>query len=335
LALRSKIVLACATGKTNREVAAELHCNKWTLGKWRQRFVDKRLKGLADEYRPGVPRTVTDDHVEAVVVKTLTEKPTDATHWSTRSLARATGMSQPTIARIWKAFGLKPWQEDTFKLSEDPLFIDKVRDVVGLYLNPPERAVVLCVDEKTQVQALDRTQPIFPMLPDVPQRRSHDYVRHGTIDLYAALDLASGAVLHQLTKRHRAIDGSKLVATHVRAVGKAPRSSTWTTTSRPPDSKAAPIEVRRAGIRWLRPLIPPARHERRQRSAPGRLSECEERRLSPPMTLIEYWSSTETEGGVTATSSPRFVEHNDGLHRCELWQLLAGCPSSCPSIRTC
>jgi transposase len=206
LALRAKIVLACAEGKTNLVVAAEFSCNKVTVGKWRQRFVDQRLKGLADEHRSGVPRSITDDHVEAIVVKTLTEKPSNATHWSTRSLAKATGMSQPTISRIWKAFGLKPWLEDTFKLSEDPLFIDKVRDVVGLYLNPPERAVVLCVDEKTQVQALDRTQPIFPMLPGTPARRSHDYVRHGTIDLYAALDLASEVVLHQLTKRHRAIE---------------------------------------------------------------------------------------------------------------------------------
>jgi transposase len=211
LALRSRIVLGCAAGKTNQQVARELSCSQATVGKWRRRFVDKRLKGLADEHRSGVPRTITDDHVEAVIVKTLTDKPKDATHWSTRSLAKATGMSQPTIARIWKAFGLKPWQEDTFKLSEDPLFIDKVRDVVGLYLNPPERAVVLCVDEKTQVQALDRTQPIFPMLPGVPARRSHDYVRHGTIDLYAALDLASGAVLHQLTKRHRAIEFKKFL----------------------------------------------------------------------------------------------------------------------------
>ena len=211
LALRSKIVLACAAGKTNQAVAAELSCSDATVGKWRNRFVEKRLKGLADEHRSGVPRTVTDDHVEAVIVKTLTEKPKDATHWSTRSLAKATGMSQPTISRIWKAFGLKPWLEDTFKLSEDPLFVEKVRDVVGLYLNPPERAVVLCVDEKTQVQALDRTQPIFPMLPGTPARRSHDYVRHGTIDLYAALDLATGAVLHQLTKRHRAIEFKKFL----------------------------------------------------------------------------------------------------------------------------
>ena len=157
LALRSKIVLACSEGRTNQAVAAELRCSGATVGKWRSRFVAKGLNGLADEYRPGVPRSITDDHVEAVVVKTLTEKPTDATHWSTRGLAKATGMSQPTISRIWKAFGLKPWLEDTFKLSSDPLFIDKVRDIVGLYMNPPERAVVLCVDEKTQVQALDRT----------------------------------------------------------------------------------------------------------------------------------------------------------------------------------
>jgi transposase len=211
LALRSKIVLACAEGKTNQQVALALHCSHATVGKWRSRFVTKRLKGLADEHRSGVPRKITDDHVEAVVLKTLLEKPKDATHWSTRSLAKATGMSQPAISRIWKAFGLKPWQEETFKLSEDPLFVDKVRDVVGLYFNPPERAVVLCVDEKTQVQALDRTQPIFPMLPGVPARRSHDYVRHGTIDLYAALDLASGVVLHQLTRRHRAIEFKKFL----------------------------------------------------------------------------------------------------------------------------
>ena len=218
LALRSKIVLACAEGKTNQVVAAELRCSDATVGKWRSRFVRKRLEGLADEYRPGVPRSITDDHVEAVVVKTLTEKPKDATHWSTRGMAKATGMSQPTISRIWKAFGLKPWLEDTFKLSSDPLFIDKVRDIVGLYLNPPERAVVLCVDEKTQVQALDRTQPVFPLLPGTPERRSHDYVRHGTIDLYAALNLASGMVIHQLTARHRAIEFKKFLEAIDKAV---------------------------------------------------------------------------------------------------------------------
>ena len=181
------------------------------MGKWRARFVAKRLKGLADEHRSGVPRTVTDDHVEAVVVKTLTTKPADATHWSTRSMAKATGMSQPTVSRIWKAFGLKPWVEDTFKLSTDPLFIDKVRDIVALYLNPPERAVVVCVDEKTAVQALDRTQPVLPLLPHTPERHTHDYVRHGTIDLFAALNLASGAVIHQLTARHRAVEFRKFL----------------------------------------------------------------------------------------------------------------------------
>jgi transposase len=206
LALRSRIVLACADGKTNQVAARELGCSQATVGKWRARFVAKRLKGLADEHRSGVPRTVTDDHVEAVVLKTLTSKPADATHWSTRSMAKATGMSQPTVSRIWKAFGLKPWVEDTFKLSTDPLFIDKVRDIVALYMNPPERAVVVCVDEKTAVQALDRTQPVLPLLPHTPERHTHDYVRHGTIDVFAALNLATGAVIHQLTARHRAVE---------------------------------------------------------------------------------------------------------------------------------
>src|SRR5665213_3556194 len=171
LALRSKIVLACAEGPTNREVAARLGVAEATVGKWRSRFVAKRLDGLVDEARPGSPRTVTDDAVEAVIVKTLQEKPDDATHWSTRSMAKTTGMSQSAISRIWRAFGLKPHLVDTFKLSSDPLFIDKVRDIVGLYLCPPDHPVVLCVDEKTQVQALDRTQPIFPLLPGVPESR--------------------------------------------------------------------------------------------------------------------------------------------------------------------
>jgi transposase len=211
LALRSRIVLACAAGSTNGAVASELGCNPATVGKWRSRFVAKRLKGLADEHRPGVPRKVTDDHVEAVVVRTLTDKPVGATHWSTRGLAKSLGMSQPTVSRIWKAFGLKPWVEDTFKLSEDPLFIDKVRDIVALYMNPPERAVVICVDEKTAVQALDRTQPVLPLLPGTPQRRTHDYVRHGTIDLFAALNLTTGMVTHQLTARHRTVEFKKFL----------------------------------------------------------------------------------------------------------------------------
>jgi transposase len=162
------------------------------------------LDGLWDEPRPGAPRTVTDDDVERVIVKTLEETPANATHWSTRSLAASTGMSQSAVSRIWRAFGLKPHLVDSFKLSPDPLFIDKVRDVVGLYLNPPDAAVVLCVDEKTQIQALDRTAPVFPLVPGTPERRTHDYVRNGTTNLYAALDVASGNVISDLTPRHRA-----------------------------------------------------------------------------------------------------------------------------------
>jgi transposase len=212
LALRSKIVLACAEpGVTNQAVAARLGVNQVTVGKWRNRFVQQRLDGLVDEPRPGSPRTITDAHVEAIVVKTLEETPADATHWSTRSMAKSTGMTQSAVSRIWRAFGLKPHLVDTFKLSADPLFIDKVRDVVGLYMCPPDHAVVLSVDEKTQVQALDRTQPIFPLLPGVAQRRSHDYKRNGTIDLYAALNLATGEVTHQLTPQHRAVEFKKFL----------------------------------------------------------------------------------------------------------------------------
>jgi transposase len=162
------------------------------------------LGGLHDEPRPGAPRSIGDDDVERVIVKTLEETPADATHWSTRSLAASTGMSQSAVSRIWRAFGLKPHLVDSFKLSPDPLFIDKVRDVVGLYLDPPDAAVVLCVDEKTQIQALDRTAPVFPLLPGTPERRTHDYVRNGTTNLYAALDVASGNVISDLTPRHRA-----------------------------------------------------------------------------------------------------------------------------------
>jgi transposase len=213
LAVRSKIVLACAGGATNREVAQRLGVHEATVGKWRARFIPKRLDGLIDEPRPGQPRKITDAQVEAVVVKTLEETPTDATHWSTRSMAKSVGLNQTAVSRIWRAFGLKPHLVDTFKLSGDPQFIDKVRDVVGIYMNPPDHAVVLCVDEKTQVQALDRTQPIFPLLPGVPQRQSHDYKRNGTIDLYAALNLATGEVTHQLTARHRAVEFKKFLNT--------------------------------------------------------------------------------------------------------------------------
>ena len=190
LALRSKIVLACAEGKANKAVAARLGVTPQTVGKWRARFVACRLEGLTDEPRPGRPRKITDEQVEEVIVKTLEQKPPDKdTHWSTRSMAKATGMSQTAVSRIWRAFGLKPHREQTWKLSTDPQFIEKVRDVVGLYMDPPEHALVLCVDEKSQIQALDRTAPCLPMLPTTPARRSHDYVRNGTTSLFAALNV--------------------------------------------------------------------------------------------------------------------------------------------------
>ena len=206
LALRCRIVLACAEGLSNLAAGEQLGVHPATVAKWRGRFATRRLEGLSDEPRPGVPRTITDAQVEQVIVRTLEETPTDATHWSTRSMARATGMSQTAISRIWRAFGLKPHLVQTWKLSTDPQFIDKVRDLVGLYLNPPEAAVVLCVDEKSQIQALDRTAPVLPLMPGSPQRRSHDYTRHGTTNLYAALNLASGLVISQMTPRHRAIE---------------------------------------------------------------------------------------------------------------------------------
>jgi transposase len=204
LALRCRIVLACAEGRSNTEVAERLGVSRATVGKWRARFVERRLDGLLDEPRPGAPRTIGDDDVERVIVTTLEQTPRDATHWSTRSMAEAAGMSQSAVSRIWHAFGLKPHLVDEFKLSPDPLFIDKVRDVVGLYLNPPDAAVVLCVDEKTQVQALDRTAPILPLIPGTPERRTHDYKRNGTTNLYAALNVASGHVIADMTARHRA-----------------------------------------------------------------------------------------------------------------------------------
>jgi transposase len=206
LALRCRIVLACAEGTSNSQVARQLGVARSTVTKWRARFVADRLDGLADEPRPGAPRTISDEQIERVLVTTLETAPADATHWSTRGLARKLGMSQSAISRIWRAFGLKPHLIEGFKLSNDPQFIDKVRDVVGLYLNPPQAAMVLCVDEKTQVQALDRTAPILPLLPGVPQRQTHDYRRHGTTNLYAALDVASGKVISQMTPRHRALE---------------------------------------------------------------------------------------------------------------------------------
>lgn len=203
LALRARIVLACAQGGSNTAVAARLGIDRGTVRTWRSRFLRHGLDGLLDEPRPGRPRTVTDEQVEQVVVTTLEETPADATHWSTRSLAARTGMSQSAVSRIWRAFGLKPHKVETFKISKDPLFVDKVRDVVGLYLDPPERALVLCVDEKSQIQALDRSAPVLPMLPGVPARQSFDYVRHGTTSLFAALELTTGTVISALKRQHR------------------------------------------------------------------------------------------------------------------------------------
>jgi len=218
LALRARIVLAAAEGLGNTAVAARLGIALSTTRKWRSRFVARRLEGLTDEPRPGRPRTVGDDQVEAVITRTLESTPANATHWSTRSLAAELGLSQSAVSRIWRAFGLQPHRQDSWKLSKDPFFIDKVRDVVGLYLDPPERAVVLCVDEKSQIQALDRTAPVFPMLPGVPARASHDYKRAGTSNLYAALDLTTGKVTGSLHARHRAIEFRKFLATIDRQV---------------------------------------------------------------------------------------------------------------------
>lgn len=211
MALRARIVLGCADGGTNQEVATSLGVNQATVSKWRRRFVADRMDGLFDEPRPGAPRKITDDKVEAVIVKTLEEKPKDATHWSTRSMAKATGMSQTAICNIWQAFGLQPWRAESFKLSTDPLFVEKVRDIVALYLDPPERAAVLCVDEKSQIQALNRSQPILPMLPGTPERRSHDYLRHGITSLFAALDMATGQVIGSIHRRHRAREFKKFL----------------------------------------------------------------------------------------------------------------------------
>lgn len=211
LAQRSRIVLAAAEGLKNTEIAARLGINRGMAATWRSRFAEQRLDGLLDEPRPGRPRTITDAQVEEVIVRTLETTPKDATHWSTRSLAAQLGLSQSAVSRIWRAFGLQPHRQQTWKLSRDPQFVAKVRDVVGLYLDPPERAVVLCVDVKSQIQALDRTAPILPMLPGTPQRATHDYKRFGTSSLYAALDIGSGRVIGSLHARHRAIEFKKFL----------------------------------------------------------------------------------------------------------------------------
>ena len=202
-ALRARIVLACADEASNQKVARQVGTSAMTVGKWRKRFVTGRLEALGDMPRSGPPRTVTDKQVEAVITKTLETKPKAATHWSTRSMARETKLSHDTISRIWQAFGLQPHRQDNFKLSTDPFFVEKVRDIVGLYLSPPARALVLCVDEKSQCQALERSQPLLPLRPGQPERATHDYHRHGTTSLFAALDIATGKVIGRCHSRHR------------------------------------------------------------------------------------------------------------------------------------
>lgn len=213
LALRARIVMRLADGRTSTEVARHFHVHIETVSKWRERFRQRGIDGLLDEPRPGQPRKITDAHVEAVIRRTLESKPADATHWSTRSMAKATGLNQTAISRIWRAFALQPHRSEAFKLSRDPLFIDKVRDIVGLYLDPPDRALVLCVDEKSQIQALERTAPLLPMRPGVAERRAHDYLRHGTTTLFAALDAKTGKVIGELHRRHRSGEFRKFLDT--------------------------------------------------------------------------------------------------------------------------
>src|SRR5262245_25922527 len=211
LARRARLVLACAEGRDNTSVARRLRVSPATVCKWRARFVADRVAGLFDEARPGTPRQITDDEIEAVIVRTLETTPRGATHWSTREMAKATGYSHMTISRIWRAFTVQPHRSETFKLSPDPLLIPKVRDIVGLYLNPPDHAVVLCVDEKSQIQALDRTAPLLPMRPGQAERRTHDYRRHGTTALFAALDAQTGVVIAETHRRQRSIEFRKFL----------------------------------------------------------------------------------------------------------------------------
>jgi transposase len=213
LATRARVILGCAAGQSNTAVARELRLTKQTIGKWRTRFLNQRLDGLLDEPRPGAPRRIGDAEVERVMRLTLETMPRDSTHWSTRAMARRCGLSQTAVSRIWRAFALRPHRVETFKLSKDPLFIEKVRDIVGLYLNPPDKALVLCVDEKAQIQALDRTQPLLPMRPGQVERRTHDYTRHGTTSLFAALNVKTGKVIGECHRRHRAKEFRKFLDT--------------------------------------------------------------------------------------------------------------------------
>jgi len=213
LALRANIIVRLGEGQSSTAVARQMRVHIHTVSKWRERFRACGVDGLLDEPRPGQPRKITDAQIEAVITRTLENKPADATHWSTRSMAKASGLNQTAISRIWRAFALQPHRSENFKLSRDPLFIDKVRDIVGLYLNPPEHALVLCVDEKSQVQALERCSPLLPMRPGQPERRAHDYLRHGTTSLFAALDIKTGSVIGQMHRRHRSLEFRKFLDT--------------------------------------------------------------------------------------------------------------------------
>ena len=211
LGLRARIVLHCAAGVDNKTVASELRVCEAVVGKWRRRFVAQRLDGLLDEPRSGAPPTITDEQVEQVVIRTLETKPKGATHWSTRAMAKRSGISRMAVSRIWRAFGLRPHRSETFKLSTDPQLVEKVRDIVGLYLSPPEHALVLCADEKSQIQALNRMQPILPMRPGQAERRTNDYFRHGTTSLFAALDLKTGKIIGECHRRHRSVEFRKFL----------------------------------------------------------------------------------------------------------------------------
>lgn len=211
IAMRARIILLCAEEQSNQDVADDLGVNRVTVGKWRKRFLESGLDGLVDAPRPGAPRTITDEDVERVIAKTLEETPKNATHWSTRSMADVMGLSQSAISRIWRAFSLQPHRMETFKLSNDPLFVSKVRDIVGLYIDPPDKAIVLCVDEKSQIQALERTQPLLPLRPGLPACRTHDYVRHGTTTLFAALNAKTGKIIGKCYRRHRAVEFVKFL----------------------------------------------------------------------------------------------------------------------------